>query len=96
MEFDNGQSAYQYLRSESNRTFSFAMIDILMPQMDGIELARRIRTEYPDWKVKLVAITGNLKNIPRQEDRDYFDKILSKPFKMQQINSLEEYLIDTS
>jgi len=48
VSFDNGRSAYERLREEP---FSLLLSDIVMPEMDGIELARRATELDPDLKV---------------------------------------------
>src|SRR6266403_1972357 len=45
ISFDNGLSAYQRLREEP---FELLLTDIAMPEMDGIELARRACELDPD------------------------------------------------
>ena len=50
---DNGLSAYQRLREEP---FELLLTDIVMPEMDGIELARRAAELDPD--IKIMFITG--------------------------------------
>src|SRR5258708_7450404 len=51
--YDNGLSAYQRLREEP---FELLLTDIVMPEMDGIELARRASELDPD--IKIMFITG--------------------------------------
>ena len=51
--YDNGMSAYQRLREEP---FELLLTDIVMPEMDGIELARRAAELDPD--IKIMFITG--------------------------------------
>lgn len=51
--FDNGASAYERLQEEP---FSLLLTDIVMPEMDGIELARRATEIDPD--LKIMFITG--------------------------------------
>ena len=51
--FDNGRSAYQRLREEP---FELLLTDIVMPEMDGIELARRAAELDPE--IKIMFITG--------------------------------------
>ena len=46
--FDNGLSAYHRLREEP---FELLLTDIVMPEMDGIELARRATELDPEIKV---------------------------------------------
>src|SRR3989442_6553310 len=53
ISFDNGLSAYQRLREEP---FQLLLTDIVMPEMDGIELARRAADLDPD--IKIMFITG--------------------------------------
>ena len=53
ISFDNGLSAYQRLREEP---FELLLTDIVMPEMDGIELAPRACELDPD--IKIMFITG--------------------------------------
>ena len=51
VSYDNGGSAYERLREEP---FSLLLTDIVMPEMDGIELARRATELDPDLKVMFI------------------------------------------
>ena len=79
--FDNGASAYDRLRQEP---FSLLLTDIVMPEMDGIELARRATELDPDLKVMFitgfaaVALNPNSK-APKDA------KVLSKPFHLRDL-----------
>jgi two-component system cell cycle response regulator CpdR len=53
VSYDNGLSAYERLREEP---FELLLTDIVMPEMDGIELARRASELDPD--IKIMFITG--------------------------------------
>jgi two-component system, cell cycle response regulator CpdR len=87
--FDNGMSAYHRLREEP---FKLLLTDIVMPQMDGIELARRATELDPD--IKVMFITGFAavalnpdNNAPPQA------KILSKPFHLKDlVNEVQRLL----
>lgn len=76
--FSNGDDAYERLREEP---FALLLTDIVMPGMDGIELARRATELDPELKV--VFITGfaavTLKTGPLTP-RDA--RVLSKPFHL--------------
>jgi two-component system cell cycle response regulator CpdR len=79
--FDNGLSAYNRLREEP---FELLLTDIVMPEMDGIELARRATELDPDIKVMFItgfaAVALNPDNqAPRQA------KVLSKPFHLRDL-----------
>jgi two-component system cell cycle response regulator CpdR len=77
--FANGKDAYERLSKEP---FTLLLTDIVMPQMDGIELARRASELDPD--LKIMFITGfaavTLNNEPPKDAR-----ILSKPFHLKDL-----------
>jgi two-component system, cell cycle response regulator CpdR len=87
--FDNGKAAYQRLREEP---FELLLTDIVMPEMDGIELARKATELDPD--IKVMFITGFAavalnpdNNAPRQA------KVLSKPFHLKElVNEVQRLL----
>src|SRR5271156_5767621 len=87
--FDNGLSAFNRLREEP---FELLLTDIVMPEMDGIELARRATELDPD--IKVMFITGFAavalnpdNNAPPQA------KILSKPFHLKDlVNEVQRML----
>ncbi len=62
----NGKEVLQKLTTE---TYSVILMDINMPQMDGIECARQIRLleDTEKSQIPLVALTGNAKNYTEAE-----------------------------
>jgi len=81
MSYDNGLSAYQRLREEP---FELLLTDIVMPEMDGIELARRAAELDPD--IKIMFITGfaavalnSDSNAPKHS------KVRSKPIHLREL-----------
>jgi two-component system cell cycle response regulator CpdR len=81
MSYDNGLSAYHRLREEP---FQLLLTDIVMPEMDGIELARRAAELDPD--IKIMFITGFAAvalNPDSQAPKEA--KVLSKPFHLRDL-----------
>ena len=79
--FDNGMSAYQRLREEP---FELLLSDIVMPEMDGIELARRATELDPD--IKIMFITGFAAvALNPDSDAPKDAKVLSKPFHLKEL-----------
>ena len=89
IDYDNGLSAYRRLREEP---FQLLLTDIVMPEMDGIELARRATELDPDLKVMFItgfaAVALNPdSNAPKDA------KVLSKPFHLKDlVNEVEKLL----
>ena len=92
IDFDNGASAYDRLREEP---FNLLLTDIVMPEMDGIELARRATEIDPD--LKIMFITGFAAvalNPDSQAPKDA--TVLSKPFHLRDLVTQVEQLIDAA
>jgi len=66
---------------------SVALVDIAMPDMDGYEVARRLRQSLPG--ILLIAITGLVQESDRVRAREAgFDYHLAKPASISQIEEL--------
>ncbi|HEY6036929.1 MAG TPA: response regulator [Kofleriaceae bacterium] len=52
---EDGASAVRVIREQLP---DVALIDIGLPEMDGYEVARKLRAELPDKKLRLIAMTG--------------------------------------
>jgi len=72
----SGKQALQILAQEAN--FDLAIIDMQMPEMDGIELSRAIKQTQPDLPVILMNKTGNEKY---KEHSALFNAVVEKPLK---------------
>ncbi|MBL4785136.1 MAG: response regulator [Cohaesibacteraceae bacterium] len=81
VSFDNGLSAYQRMREQP---FHLLLTDIVMPEMDGIELARRATELDPDLKVMFITGFAAVALNPDSEaPKDA--KVLSKPFHLREL-----------
>ncbi|HEV1999186.1 MAG TPA: response regulator [Xanthobacteraceae bacterium] len=87
--FDNGRSAFDRLREEP---FELLLTDIVMPEMDGIELARRATEIDPDLKVMFITgFAAVALNADNKAPKDA--KVLSKPFHLKDlVNEVERLL----
>lgn len=87
--FDNGVDAYERLKEEP---FTLLLTDIVMPEMDGIELARRASELDPDLKIMFITgfaavVLNNDVSAPKDA------RVLSKPFHLKDLVQEVERLL---
>jgi two-component system cell cycle response regulator CpdR len=81
ISFANGKEAHERLKVER---FTLLLTDIVMPQMDGIELARRASELDPG--LKIMFITGFAAVTLNTDSRAVRDaRVLSKPFHLKDL-----------
>ena len=79
--FGEGASAFEEIKQS---TFDLLLTDIVMPEMDGIELARRAAELDP--KLKIMFITGFAAVALHPDSKAPKDaKVLSKPFHLRDL-----------
>ena len=85
----NGKDAYDLVKPQE---YSLLLTDIVMPLMDGIELARKASEIDPDLKIIFItgfaAVTLNNEQAPLKESR-----VLSKPFHLRDLVGEVERLL---
>ena len=81
MSFAEGMSAFEEIKLKS---YDLLLTDIVMPEMDGIELARRAAELDP--AMKIMFITGFAAVALHPDSRAPKDaKVLSKPFHLKDL-----------
>jgi CheY-like chemotaxis protein len=88
------ESGLQALALTEDWCPGLALLDVGLPDMDGLELARRLRARYPDpATMRLIAVTG----FGHEEARERslaagFDEHLAKPVELATLQRLLEPL----
>ena len=70
------------------QTFDVALIDMVMPEMDGMALTRQIRLQFPaiTQTMPIIALTANTNPVDRQRCLDAgMDAVLDKPMDLDQL-----------
>ena len=92
---DGTTSSTEALIRIGTRRPDLLVLDVLMPEMDGAEVCRAIRSEPELASMKVLVITGYPGNERIREIRDLgFDRILPKPFGMPAFLAAVEALLD--
>lgn len=82
----SGEEACEYLRSNGSRNLNHILSDINMPGMNGLELLKWIKINYPDLKVAMITAYGDQNNY-RQAMEYGCDDYLTKPIDFTHLKS---------
>lgn len=88
-------SAEEALEELERERFDVMLTDLRMPDMDGIELARRVKQTYPMLFVLVVTAYGTIENAVeavREGIYDYLIKPVSSQILLKKLNQLDEML----
>jgi CheY-like chemotaxis protein len=85
-EVEDAATSEEALRLAGRRPFDAALVDLAMPGMNGLELARRLRVDHPDLRIALVtgwepSATG------AHEEPGLVDALFRKPIDLSAIQS---------
>src|SRR5688572_31174989 len=78
----NAVEALDLLRAQPER-FDLVFTDVIMPGMNGVELAREIRSRWPGLPVALTS--GYSRELTSQGRHDF--ELLHKPYSVQELES---------
>jgi CheY-like chemotaxis protein len=78
---DNGQTAVDKYK---RRRFDVALMDIVMPEMDGVEASRRIKEMHPDTVIILMTGYSDEEHLKLARDQGA-RHIVHKPVKIEQL-----------
>ncbi|MEZ4526529.1 MAG: ATP-binding protein [Desulfobacterales bacterium] len=77
---ESGKRALALVQENSSYPFRLIFLDWNMPNMDGIETAKRIKERFPPEQMpKIILVTGYGEKVMEQTHRDLLDAVLVKP-----------------
>ena len=93
---DTAISGEEALQKAMQKEYSLILMDYMMPEMDGIEAAKRLRNLDAAYckNVPIVALTANaVKGVKEKMMEEGFDEYLSKPIVIEELEEiLKKYL----
>ena len=85
VEVDTALSGSECLEKIRNNNYDIIFMDIMMPEMDGVETFRRLK-EIPEFKSGVVALTADAKTGAREKYLGLgFDGYIAKPINLEEL-----------
>src|SRR5215210_5997293 len=94
---ENGAEALEMLRSavESGKAYDLAVLDMQMPGMDGIQLARAISADPVISSTRLVLLTSIGINVNEEARQAGVEVVLTKPVRQSQLHDTLAMMLGT-
>ena len=93
----SGRDALLMLSQPSTQPFRLLFVDILMPEVDGFEVAIRVKERFPirSERPLIIAVTANTDLAVRERCFSIgMDGVLLKPFSLEKIKSMLNEILD--
>ncbi|MCK5147494.1 response regulator [bacterium] len=90
-------SGQEALKQFDNEEFDLVLLDVLMPEFNGFDIAKKMKKAKPDQKIIMVTGLGEdaavhqagAENVP-------VDNVLSKPFSFEKVKNILEDTLGTT
>ncbi|MCX7173482.1 MAG: sigma-54 dependent transcriptional regulator [Proteobacteria bacterium] len=92
-EVESAQSGLEALRKIEDSQFDVLILDIMMPQMDGLEVLQRVKETHPDIDVIMVTGLSQIETAVRSMKLGAFD-YLPKPFDPDELKLVVERALE--
>ena len=90
---ESAQSGIEALRKIEESGFDILILDIMMPQMDGLEVLQRVKESHPDIDVIMVTGLSQIETAVRSMKLGAFD-YLPKPFDPDELKRVVERALE--
>lgn len=87
---ENGLEVLELLRREP---FDLVISDIAMPRMDGFDLARTMRREFPQIRILFITGVATRESQAKATEERLCDGYLAKPFRIDRIEAMIESVL---
>ncbi|MBD2232839.1 hybrid sensor histidine kinase/response regulator [Phormidium tenue] len=83
---DVAANGYEVLAALAQRPYDLVLMDVQMPEMDGLAAAQQIVQRWPGCRPRLVAVTANAMQGDREQClRAGMDDYISKPIRLEEL-----------